>query len=129
MPYLLTSNLGRLPELNQKGASSDSSQTSALPLEASSTSSSIESLMYSLCANRSHSVKVGFSRSCKHHNISNSKSVTNNRNAVHYMFIRNLPTSNDEKKNCFEYLTNEKWITSFKGHELVKVEKDIENTS
>lgn len=27
------------------------------------------------------------------------------------------------------YLTNEKWITSFKGHELVKVEKNIENAS
>lgn len=48
----------------QKGASRDSSQTSALPLEASSPSSSMDSLIYSLCANRSHSVKVGSSRSC-----------------------------------------------------------------
>lgn len=52
-----------LRKISQKGASSDSSQTSALPLETSSTSSSIESLIYSLCANRSHSVNVGFSRS------------------------------------------------------------------
>lgn len=48
----------------QNGASRDSSQTSALPLEASSASSSIESRIYSRCANRSHSVNVGFSRSC-----------------------------------------------------------------
>lgn len=53
----------------QKGDSRDSSQASALPLDASSTSSSIESLMYSLCAKRSHSVNVGFSRSCFHFTI------------------------------------------------------------
>lgn len=52
------------PHQTQNGASSDSSQTSALPFETSSPSSSIESLMYSLCAKRSHSVKVGSSRSC-----------------------------------------------------------------
>lgn len=60
----------------QNGASSDSSQTSALPLEASSTSSSIESLIYSLCAKRSHSVKVGFSRSCSHHHQGCHKNQT-----------------------------------------------------
>ena len=48
----------------QNGASSDSSHTSPLPFEASSPSSSIDNLIYSRCANRSHSVRVGFSRSC-----------------------------------------------------------------
>ena len=47
----------------QNGASSDSSHTSPLPFEASSPSSSMDNLIYSLCANRSHSVRVGFSRS------------------------------------------------------------------
>lgn len=51
----------------QKGASRDSSQTSPLPLEASSPSSSMESLIYSLWAKRSHSVKVGSSLSCSDH--------------------------------------------------------------
>lgn len=50
--------------LAQKGASNDSSQTSALPFDAFSPSSSIESLIYSLRAKRSHSVKDGSSRSC-----------------------------------------------------------------
>lgn len=69
----VTENWSGLPNWTQKGASSDSSQTSALPLEASSTSSSIESLIYSLCAKRSHSVNVGFSRSCSCHNIVRQK--------------------------------------------------------
>lgn len=47
----------------QKGASSDSSQTSPLAFDISSPSSSIESLIYSLCAKRSHSVIFGSSRS------------------------------------------------------------------
>ena len=27
------------------------------------------------------------------------------------------------------HLTNQKWVTSFKGHELIQIEQDIENTS
>jgi hypothetical protein len=27
------------------------------------------------------------------------------------------------------HLTNQKWVTSFKGHELVEIEQDVENTS
>lgn len=27
------------------------------------------------------------------------------------------------------YLTNKKWITAFKSHKLIKIEKDIENVS
>lgn len=27
------------------------------------------------------------------------------------------------------HLTDQKWVTSFKGHELIQIEQDIENTS
>lgn len=27
------------------------------------------------------------------------------------------------------YLANQKWVTSFEGHELIEIEKDVENTS
>jgi len=27
------------------------------------------------------------------------------------------------------HLTDQKWVTSFKGHELVEIEQDVENTS
>lgn len=60
--YFCTATEGTLTDILQKDVSSDSSQTSSLPFDISLVSS-IESLIYSLCAKRSHSVKVGSSRS------------------------------------------------------------------
>lgn len=111
-------NNKHLHNQSQKGASSDSSQTSALPLEASSTSSSMESLIYSLCAKRSHSVHVGFSRSCYHKTNVSRQSPT----MAKPMFLLLI-------SKYFMHLTNQKWVVSLEGHELIEIEQDIKNTS
>ena len=97
---------------NQNGASWDSSHTSPLPLDASSASSSIEIFIYSRCANRSH-----FSQCWILTFLFNKKNVIS------------ICTPNDITKDGMAYLANEKGVTGFKGHELMKVKEDIERAS